>query len=132
VTAANINDLQVLDELLGAQVVPTPDSAMAEARHLCLDGAYKYARGYQIGEERRFTLHFQPKPGSQPPVQDGAERHPARRWVVERSHSWMNRFRRLLIRWEKKLTNYTGFAQLAICLIICRKLRIRAAQALSG
>ena len=23
----------------------------------------------------------------------------ARRWIVERTHSWMNRFRRLLIRW---------------------------------
>ena len=31
----------------------------------------------------------------------------ARRWVVERTHSWMNRFRRLLIRWEKKEDNYT-------------------------
>jgi transposase len=30
----------------------------------------------------------------------------ARRWVVERTHSWMNRFRRLLIRWEKKEDNY--------------------------
>ena len=30
----------------------------------------------------------------------------ARRWVVERTHSWLNRFRRLLIRWEKKIENY--------------------------
>jgi hypothetical protein len=35
----------------------------------------------------------------------------------------MNRFRRLLVRWEKTLRNYLGFAQLAICLIIYRKLR---------
>ena len=27
-------------------------------------------------------------------------------WVVERTHSWINRFRRLLIRWEKKSENY--------------------------
>jgi len=26
--------------------------------------------------------------------------------VVERTHSWMNRFRRILIRWEKKASNY--------------------------
>ena len=25
----------------------------------------------------------------------------ARRWVVERTHSWMNRFRRILVRWIK-------------------------------
>lgn len=32
----------------------------------------------------------------------------AHRWVVERTHSWMNRFRRLLLRWEKKPENYVG------------------------
>jgi len=30
----------------------------------------------------------------------------ARRWVCERTHSWMNRFRRVLTRWEKKLDNF--------------------------
>jgi putative transposase len=29
----------------------------------------------------------------------------ARRWVVERTHSWLNRFRRILVRWEKKAEN---------------------------
>ena len=29
-------------------------------------------------------------------------RYGARHWIVERTHSWKNRFRRLLIRWEKK------------------------------
>lgn len=33
----------------------------------------------------------------------------ARRWVVERTHTWTNRFRRLLIRWEKKADNYLAF-----------------------
>jgi putative transposase len=30
----------------------------------------------------------------------------ARRWVVERTHSWLNRFRGLLIRWSKKPENH--------------------------
>ena len=29
-----------------------------------------------------------------------------RRWVVERTHSWLNRFRHLLIWWAKKPDNY--------------------------
>ena len=37
----------------------------------------------------------------------------ARRWVVERTPSWMNRFRRVLIRWDKKVRNYLGFLHLA-------------------
>jgi hypothetical protein len=32
-----------------------------------------------------------------------------RRWVVERSHSWLNRFRRILMRWDKNPKNYLGF-----------------------
>jgi putative transposase len=33
----------------------------------------------------------------------------ARRWVVERTQRWMKRFRRVLIRWDKKVCNYRGF-----------------------
>jgi putative transposase len=50
--------------------------------------------------------------------------------VVEVGHSWFNRFRRLLIRWEKKAANYLAFVQLAAILIIYRKLR--HARTLSG
>src|SRR5215510_7845844 len=37
----------------------------------------------------------------------------ARRWVVERAHSWLIRFRRILTRWEKKADNYLGFLHFA-------------------
>jgi putative transposase len=37
----------------------------------------------------------------------------ARRWVVERTQSWMNRFRRVLIRWGKQVRNYLGVLHLA-------------------
>ncbi len=32
----------------------------------------------------------------------------ARRWVVEVTHSWMNRFRKLLVRFEKTDAAYFG------------------------
>ena len=41
----------------------------------------------------------------------------ARRWVVERTGSWLNRFRRLLVRWEKKAANYSGMLNLACACI---------------
>ena len=44
----------------------------------------------------------------------------ARRWVVERTHSWMNRFRRILIRWEKKVENYFGMLHLVCAWITYR------------
>ncbi|MGI8474870.1 MAG: IS5/IS1182 family transposase, partial [Thermomicrobiales bacterium] len=45
----------------------------------------------------------------------------ARRWVVERTHSWMNRSRRLLVRWEKKAEHYLAFVQLACAQLIFAK-----------
>ncbi|MDE2510858.1 MAG: transposase, partial [Elusimicrobia bacterium] len=51
----------------------------------------------------------------------------ARRWVVERTHSWMNRFRRILIRWEKKPENYFGLLHL-----VCAIITIRCAGLLPG
>jgi transposase len=44
----------------------------------------------------------------------------ARRWVVERSHSRMNRFRRILVRWEKKPEHYLAFLHFACALIAFR------------
>ncbi|MEK7751404.1 MAG: IS5/IS1182 family transposase, partial [Acidobacteriota bacterium] len=43
-----------------------------------------------------------------------------RRWVGERTHSWMNRFRRILIRWEKKDENYDAMLHVALALIAFR------------
>ena len=40
--------------------------------------------------------------------------------MVERTHSWMNRFRRLLIRWEKKVPNYKAFLHFACAWITWR------------
>ena len=74
---------------------------------------------------RGYTAHI-PRKASEatplPPPGD-PQRHPPRRWVVEVSHSWFNRFRRVLVRWEKRASLYLGFVQLAASLIIYRKLR---------
>lgn len=123
ISGANINDLTMLSEMLDGRVVPIPETAVAEGLHLCLDKAYDYKPGRDAAQERLYTLHIPRQLTEELP--EGTVRHPARRWVVEVCHSWMNRFRRLLVRWEKTLRNYLGFAQLAICLIIYRKLRRR-------
>src|SRR5215813_6028432 len=44
----------------------------------------------------------------------------ARRWVVERAHSWLTRFRRIFIRREKKADNYLGFLHFACALMAFR------------
>jgi putative transposase len=88
-------------------------------QHLCLDKGYDYAAVRQTVLDFGYTAHI---------VARGQERHAkqqvpgyrARRWIVERTHSWMNRFRRLLIRWEKKVDRYRGFLYFACAWIAFR------------
>ena len=44
----------------------------------------------------------------------------ARRGVVGRAHRWLNRFRRVLIRWDKKGEHYLAFLHFACALIAFR------------
>ena len=62
-------------------------------------------------------MHLPPQRSAECPLPPPGhpERHPPRRWVVEVAHSWFNRFRRLLIRWEKRPEHYLAFVQLAAC-----------------
>ncbi len=56
-------------------------------------------------------------------TQDGRPlRRYRRRWKVERLFAWMHNFRRLVSRWEYKIENYLGFAQLACLLILFKHL----------
>jgi transposase len=117
--------MKKLPELLDALRLDLPPDLAEAVRHLCLDLGYDYEECRQAAAERGYTVHIPPPrnaPRPTPPPGDPA-RHPARRWVVEVAHSWFNRFRRLLTRWEKKAQNYLGFVQLAAVLIIYRKLR---------
>ena len=43
-----------------------------------------------------------------------------RRWVVEVTHSWFNRFRKLLVRFEKKTKSYLALLHLAAAIIVFR------------
>jgi len=42
----------------------------------------------------------------------------ARRWVVEPIASWLNRYRRILVRWEKKVANYEALLHLVFAHIL--------------
>ncbi len=124
-TGANRTDMKKLADLLDALLLEMPPEVAAGERHLCLDRGYDYDDCREAAATRGYIAHIPPPrnaPRPTPPPGD-PQRHPARRWVVEVAHSWFNRFRRLLVRWEKKAQNYLGFVQLAAILIIYRKLR---------
>lgn len=124
-SGANRTDMKKLADLLDATVYAAPPPAAGEERHLCLDRGYDYASCREAAVARGYTPHIPPKASAAQPLPPPGhpDRHPPRRWVVEAGHSWFNRFRRLLIRWDKQQAAYLGFVHLAAILIIYRKLR---------
>ena len=60
---------------------------------------------------------------TRPPLQDGrALRRYRRRWKVERTFAWLGNFRRLVVRYERKLEVYRAFFHAACLLITLRQL----------
>jgi transposase len=129
ITGANRTDMKKLADLLDALLVPLPASIAA---HLALDRGYDYETCRDAATVRGFIPHIPPKVSAATPLPPPGDpdRHPPRRWVVEVGHSWFNRFRRLLVRWDKHAEQYLGFVELAAVLIIYR--RVRHARSLSG
>ncbi len=129
VSGANRTDMKKLDALLGALMIEVPavpeDAPDAERPQLCLDRGYDYDACRDTARAHGYVSHIPPKASAAQPLPPPGDptRHPPRRWVVEVAHAWFNRFRRLLIRWEKKADNYLALVQLAAVLIIYRKLR---------
>lgn len=119
-SGANRHDMKKLADLLDAIVIERPSPEVVE-QHLCLDRGYDYDECRTHVQTSGYVAHI--PDASQPvPPADDPNRHPPRRWVVEVGHSWFNRFRRLLIRWDKNSDCYLGFVHLAASLIITRKL----------
>jgi putative transposase len=131
-TGANRHDMKMLESLLDGCVIERPEQAPEEGYNLCGDRGYDYAKCREAAEARGYTVHIPTKASEATPLPPPGDpdRHPARRYVVEVCHSWFNRFRRVLVRWEKRASLYLGFVQLAATLIIYRKLR--KLRALSG
>lgn len=52
-------------------------------------------------------------------------RKQARRWVVEAAHGWFNRFRKLLVRYEKLAHSFMALNHLAAAIIAFRKVPLK-------
>ncbi len=115
---ANRNDHKLMRETLEAIPVPRPRPTRRRRQHLCLDKGYDYAEPRAIAAEFGFTLHLRTR-GEEARAKRRA-RAKARRWVVERTHSWLNRFRAVLIRWNKKPANYLALLHFAFGIIAWR------------
>jgi transposase len=119
VDGANRNDCKLVEQTLDSIPIRRPKPSKKRRQRMCMDRGYDFAFVLRIlaeydliphvrrrGEERRGRRRRRGKP---------------RRWVVERSHSWFNRFRRILVRWEKGASSYLGMLHLVCGLIAWRE-----------
>lgn len=116
VTGANVHDQKGLKALLDGIAIWRPWPRKYKPQTLCLDKGYDSAacreeiagRGYRDGTKSRGTERKEKRlnPAKQ-----------ARRWVVERTHSWLTNWRKILVRYERKAANY--LAMLHIVAAIC-------------
>jgi len=95
--------------------------------HLCLDKAYNSKPIENEIIRRGYVPHipYKRKRGQRKEEIAYQHKHQTirnKRWVVERTNSWHNRFRKLFTRYEKKVENYLGLVQLSCSIIIYRKI----------
>jgi putative transposase len=119
VEGANRHDMKLVRPTLERLVVDRPAPTEDQPQGMCLDKGYDYDEVREILRAFGFTAHIRSRGEEAKALQPEAG-FKARRWVVERAHSWMNRFRRLLIRWDKKPENYLAFLHFACGLIAFR------------
>ena len=119
IDGANRHDMKLLRSTIESIVVERPKASAEEPQGMCLDKGYDYDEVREILGEFGFTAHIRARGEEAREVAREAGKR-ARRWVVERSHSWMNRFRRILVRWEKKPEHYIAFLHFACALIAFR------------
>lgn len=116
---ANRNDMKLVEATLSSVPVERPAASADEPQGMCMDKGYDYDEVREVLAEFGFTAHIRSR-GEEAQGAKRKARRRARRWVVERTHSWMNRFRGILIRWEKKPENYFAMCHFAFALIAYR------------
>jgi transposase len=119
IDGANRHDMKLVQDTLDGIMATRPVPTATAPQGLCLDKGYDYDEVRDIVKEFGFTAHIRTR-GEEAKAFAKNARHKARRWVVERTHSWMNRFRRILIRWEKQPETYLAMLHFACGIITWR------------
>lgn len=119
VAGANRNDMKLVRMTIDSIPVDRPKPTREQPQGMCMDKGYDYEEVRETVREFGFTAHIRSR-GEEAQALKREAGFKARRWVVERAHSWMNRFRRVLIRWDKSAANYLAFLHFACALIAFR------------
>ena len=119
VEGANRHDKKLVEATLESIPVARPEATAERPQGMCLDKGYDSDDTRERVRQFGFTAHVRAR-GEEAKALNRQAGFKARGWVVERTHSWMNRFRRILIRWEKKAENDLGMLHLVCASITYR------------
>jgi len=118
-TGANRHDKVAAKELIVSVMLKRP---VHKEQHLCADKAYDAQEVREFALLEGYVSHIKVNPRRRAAQSDDetlkeketAEKiHPARRWVVERTISWLSKRRGIRTRWSKKAENWLALVQLA-------------------
>jgi len=123
VTGANRHDVSQLEAVLDAIVVQRANPPHRRHKHLCADAGYTGAPALKVIEEHGYIPHVKGRGQEASELKCRPEKK-ARRWVVEVTHSWFNRFRKLLVRYEKLDRSFLALNHLAASIIAFRKIKL--------
>ncbi len=115
-TAANLNDHLALPELLD-RLQPLrgrPGRPRHQIENLIGDKGYDYPSVYAELRKRRITGYI-PRRGTRDKVTAG-------RWIVEQTIALLHQYRRLAVRWERRVDIHYGFLDLASAMLCWRRL----------
>jgi transposase len=123
VTGANRHDVTQLETVLDNIVIQRPEPEADRLQHLCADKGYDGKPAIQSILDRDYIPHVRRR-GEEIEAKKTVPGYRARRWVVEVCHSWLNRFRKILVRCEKTLSSYIALLHLAAAIICWEKLEL--------
>lgn len=115
-----MHDSKLLEQTLKGIVCSRPKPRKEPCETLCVDAGYV---GYPVlvtSRKQNYRLNLKTRAEEHKEKLSNPE-HQARRWVVERTHSWFNRFRKLLVSFEKTEAGYLALLFLAAALICWRQ-----------
>lgn len=123
VTGANAHDVTQLEAVLGAIAFKRAAPKQRRSKHLCADAGYRRKDAMKIILAHGYIAHVVSRK-SEAAQKKKTPKKKARRWVVEACHGWFNRFRKLLVRYEKLEHTFLALNHLAAAIVTLRKIEL--------
>lgn len=118
ITGANKHDKWSADDLIVHIVAKRPHGE----QHFCADKGYDYEDVHQFVGLHNYIEHIKHRRRRNEPKDEcplpGEKSFPARRWVIERTFSWLAKRRSIATRWCKKAENWLAFVHMACAQIL--------------